>query len=244
MNRSDGIRRFLPPGRGGAVFRAKIVFLAHLCTNSQHTKTNTGHNLQAGAARGAHATGPDPDAVRRQPMVGRYGGDDPTPLAAVSFGGAVVFFILFIAAVGIALRHDAPRGRTLRPGRPREIGGPAANGILFYGLLGRRWPSCSMPPSRCSIISASPPKWSIWPSPYYKMLVYSMPFIMLFFTFKQFLEGVGNTKVEMAGHDRRQSGQHRLQLGLHLRPLRIPRDGRRRRGPRHAAVAHHRPRSE
>ena len=35
-------------------------------------------------------------------MVGRYGGSDPTPLAAVSFGGAV-FFILFIAAVGIAL---------------------------------------------------------------------------------------------------------------------------------------------
>lgn len=29
-------------------------------------------------------------------MVGRYGGDDPTPLAAVSFGG-MVFFILFIA---------------------------------------------------------------------------------------------------------------------------------------------------
>ena len=36
-------------------------------------------------------------------MVGRYGGDDPTPLPAVSFGGAVVF-ILFITAVDIALR--------------------------------------------------------------------------------------------------------------------------------------------
>ena len=35
-------------------------------------------------------------------MVGRYGGDDPVPLAAVSFGGSV-FFILFIAAIGIAL---------------------------------------------------------------------------------------------------------------------------------------------
>lgn len=35
-------------------------------------------------------------------MVGRYGGDDPTPLAAVSFGGTV-FFILFIAAIGMAL---------------------------------------------------------------------------------------------------------------------------------------------
>ena len=34
-------------------------------------------------------------------MVGRYGGDDPTPLAATSFGGSV-FFILFIAGVGIA----------------------------------------------------------------------------------------------------------------------------------------------
>ena len=33
-------------------------------------------------------------------MVGRYGGDDPTPLAATSFGGSV-FFILFIAAIGI-----------------------------------------------------------------------------------------------------------------------------------------------
>ena len=31
-------------------------------------------------------------------MVGRYGGSDPTPLAAVSFGGAV-FFILFIVVV-------------------------------------------------------------------------------------------------------------------------------------------------
>ncbi|MEG0499150.1 MAG: MATE family efflux transporter, partial [Alistipes sp.] len=35
-------------------------------------------------------------------MVGTYGGNDPTPLAAVSFGGAV-FFILFIAGMGITL---------------------------------------------------------------------------------------------------------------------------------------------
>ena len=35
-------------------------------------------------------------------MVGHYGGTDPVPLAAVSFGGAV-FFILFIASIGIAM---------------------------------------------------------------------------------------------------------------------------------------------
>ena len=33
--------------------------------------------------------------------------------------------------------------------------------------------------------------------PYYKMLVWSMPPVMLFFAFKQFLEGVGNTRAEM-----------------------------------------------
>lgn len=33
--------------------------------------------------------------------------------------------------------------------------------------------------------------------PYYRMLLMSMPFIMLFFAFKQFLEGVGNTKAEL-----------------------------------------------
>ena len=85
-------------------------------------------------------------------MVGRYGGDDPVPLAAVSFGGAV-FFILFIAAIGIAL------------GMTPLVGELYAQGDMAI--------------------------------PYYKMLVFSMPFVMLFFAFKQFLEGVGNTKVEM-----------------------------------------------
>ena len=33
-------------------------------------------------------------------MVGRYGGDDPTPLAAVSFASSF-FFIIFIASIGL-----------------------------------------------------------------------------------------------------------------------------------------------
>jgi len=35
-------------------------------------------------------------------MVGQFGGDDPLPLAAVSFGGAV-FFILFVTGMGLTL---------------------------------------------------------------------------------------------------------------------------------------------
>ena len=43
-------------------------------------------------------------------MVGRYGGDDPTPLAAVSFGGAV-FFILFNLLSDLVLAALDPRAR-------------------------------------------------------------------------------------------------------------------------------------
>ena len=34
-------------------------------------------------------------------MVGHYGGDDPTPLAAVSFATSV-FYIVFVAAMGLS----------------------------------------------------------------------------------------------------------------------------------------------
>ena len=113
-------------------------------------------------------------------MVGRYGGSDPTPLAAVSFGGAV-FFILFIAAIGIALGMTPLVGELYAQGDREKSSGLLQNGILFYGLLG-------------VAMAAVVVDMAI---PYYRMLVWSMPFIMLFFTFKQFLEGVGNTKVEM-----------------------------------------------
>ena len=111
-------------------------------------------------------------------MVGRYGGSDPTPLAAVSFGGAV-FFILFIAAIGIALGMTPLVGELYAQGDREKSSGLLQNGILLMYHLGQ--------PAEVVDMAI----------PYYRMLVWSMPFIMLFFTFKQFLEGVGNTKVEM-----------------------------------------------
>ena len=58
-------------------------------------------------------------------MVGRYGGDDPVPLAAVSFGGSV-FFILFIAAIGIALGMTPLVGELYAQGdREKSAGGKA-----------------------------------------------------------------------------------------------------------------------
>ena len=129
-------------------------------------------------------------------MVGRYGGDDPVPLAAVSFGGAV-FFILFIASVGIALGMTPLVGELYAQGKHKKSAVLLQNGIIFYTLLG-----IGMTIVQFSIIPlmyhlGQPAEVVEMAIPYYRMLAYSMPFIMLFFAFKQFLEGVGNTKVEM-----------------------------------------------
>ena len=129
-------------------------------------------------------------------MVGRYGGSDPTPLAAVSFGGAV-FFILFIAAIGIALGMTPLVGELYAQGDREKSSGLLQNGILFYGLLGVAMAAVQYAVIPLMYHLGQPAEVVDMAIPYYRMLVWSMPFIMLFFTFKQFLEGVGNTKVEM-----------------------------------------------
>ena len=129
-------------------------------------------------------------------MVGRYGGDDPVPLAVVSFGGAV-FFIIFIASIGITLGMTPLVGELYAQGDRKKSATLLQNGILFYTLLG-----LGMTVVQFSIIPlmyhlGQPAEVVEMAIPYYRMLACSMPFIMLFFAFKQFLEGVGNTKVEM-----------------------------------------------
>lgn len=68
-------------------------------------------------------------------MVGRYGGDDPTPLAAVSFGGAV-FFILFIAGIGITLGLTPLIGELYAQGDRIKSSQYLQNGVMFFSLLG------------------------------------------------------------------------------------------------------------
>ena len=118
------------------------------------------------------------------------------PLAAVSFGGAV-FFILFIAAIGIALGMTPLVGELYAQGDREKSAGLLQNGILFYTLLGFAMAAVQYAVIPLMYHLGQPVEVVDMAIPYYKMLVFSMPFVMLFFAFKQFLEGVGNTKVEM-----------------------------------------------
>ncbi len=129
-------------------------------------------------------------------MVGRYGGDDPLPLAAVSFGGTV-FFILFIASIGIALGMTPLVGELYAQNDREKSAGLLQNGILFYGLLGVAMAAVQYALIPLMYHLRQPVEVVDAAIPYYRMLVYSMPAVMLFFAFKQFLEGVGNTHAEM-----------------------------------------------
>ena len=129
-------------------------------------------------------------------MVGRYGGDDPLPLAAVSFGGTV-FFILFIASIGIAMGMTPLVGELYAQNDREKSAGLLQNGILFYGLLGVVMAAVQYALIPLMYHLRQPVEVVDAAIPYYKMLVYSMPAVMLFFAFKQFLEGVGNTHAEM-----------------------------------------------
>ena len=129
-------------------------------------------------------------------MVGRYGGGDPVPLAAIAFGGAVSF-IFFITAIGMATGLTPLVGELYAQQNRRESARLLQNGILFYTLLGvvatlghlACIPLLYRLGQPVEVVEAA--------LPYYRLLAWSMPFVMLFFAFKQFLEGVGNTHAEL-----------------------------------------------
>ncbi|MDE5708829.1 MAG: MATE family efflux transporter [Alistipes sp.] len=129
-------------------------------------------------------------------MVGRYGGNDPLPLAAVSFGGSV-FFILCITAIGVALGMTPLVGELFVQGDRKRSASLLQNGILFYTLLGLGMAAVQYAAAPLLYHLGQPAEVVDMALPYYRMLIYSMPLMMLFFAFKQFLEGVGNTRVEM-----------------------------------------------
>ena len=129
-------------------------------------------------------------------MVGRYGGNDPLPLAAVSFGGSV-FFILFIASIGIALGMTPLVGERYVQGDRIHSARLLQNGILFYGLLGVAMSAIQYAAIPLLYHMRQPADVVDMAIPYDRMLVWSLPPVMLVFAFKQFLEGVGNTRAEM-----------------------------------------------
>ena len=139
-------------------------------------------------------------------MVGHYGGDDPTPLAAVSFA-TNLFYIIFITSLGLTFGLTPLVGERFAQKRDRHVRELLQNGLLLYSLIGIiatliLIASRGVFPIMASLMMGNGGDGSIsgvvdMALPYYDTLIWSMFPIMIWATIKQFLEGVGNTRVAM-----------------------------------------------
>lgn len=139
-------------------------------------------------------------------MMGNYGGDDPTPLAAVSFA-TNLFYIIFITSLGLTFGLTPLVGERFAQKRDRHVRELLQNGFLLYSLIGVMATlvliaSRGVFPIMASLMMGDGGDGSIsgvvdMALPYYDTLIWSMFPVMIWATIKQFLEGVGNTRVAM-----------------------------------------------
>ena len=126
-------------------------------------------------------------------MVGRLGA---LPLAAVSFG-STVFFFLFISSLGITLGITPIVGEAYAQGRHRDASAYLRNAIALYCGIGLMIFCVQMGIIPLLDNMGQPAEVVQLAIPYYKYLVWSLLPFMLFGAFKQFLEGIGNTTISM-----------------------------------------------
>ena len=139
-------------------------------------------------------------------MVGRYGGDDPTPLAAVAFA-TNLFYIVFITSIGITFGLTPLVGERYAQNRHRHVRELLQNGILLFSLIGIASTLLLIAlrglfPVMATLMLGDGGDSSIgdvvdMAIPYYNTLIWSLFPVMIWGTIKQFLEGIGNTRVAM-----------------------------------------------
>lgn len=138
-------------------------------------------------------------------MVGHYGGDDPTPLAAVSFATSV-FYIVFVAAMGLSFGLTPLVGEHYARGERRYVSELLQNGLVLFSVVG--FLSVGMLVAIRPLLtmlgdvmtgSADNSTGAIveMAMPYFDVITLSMLPIMVVCAVKQFLEGVGNTRIAM-----------------------------------------------
>ena len=126
-------------------------------------------------------------------MVGRLGA---VPLAAVSFGGSV-FFMLMVIGVGISLGLTPLVGISYSQKDHRRSSAYLQNAILLYGVLSLILFALSQAIIPFMYHMGQPPEVVEMAIPYFNYIAWSLIPLLLFLAFKQFLEGIGNTRVAM-----------------------------------------------
>ena len=129
-------------------------------------------------------------------MVGRWGGENALPLAAVSFGGQVAM-LFFLFALGSSMGLTPIVGALVGRGQRENTNPWLFNGLILYLLTGIVLMLAQLAFQPLLYHLGQPREVVDASLTYYRIMAYSIPFVMLFATFKQFLEGIGNTGISM-----------------------------------------------
>ena len=127
-------------------------------------------------------------------MVGHLGAE---PLAGVSFANSV-FFMLFVLGTGMSLGLTPLVGEMYSVSNYRKSTAYLQNSILFYGCMGIGIFLLAMIVRPFMWRMGQSPEVVAQAVPYFTYVAISVIPFMVFASFKQFLEGIGNTKVAMA----------------------------------------------
>lgn len=127
-------------------------------------------------------------------MVGHLGAE---PLAGVSFANSV-FFMLFVLGTGMSLGLTPLVGEMYSVSNYRKSAAYLQNSIFFYGLMGIGIFLMAMIVRPFMWYMGQTPEVVAQAVPYFTYVAISVIPFMVFASFKQFLEGIGNTKVAMA----------------------------------------------
>ena len=129
-------------------------------------------------------------------MVGQYGGDDPAPLAAASFGNSV-FFLIYIACIGLTFSITPIVGELFVQSKRKKLADYLHNSLVIYPIIGVVATLVLFGITPLMSFMRQPESTVEMATPYYHLLSLSMVPVMVFFVFKQFLEGMGNTITTM-----------------------------------------------
>ncbi len=129
-------------------------------------------------------------------MVGQYGGDNPGPLAAAAFGNSV-FFLVYIACMGLTFGVTPIVGALFVQNKRKKLADYLHNGLVIFPLIGALATLLLYAITPLMYHMGQPVETVVSAVPYYHILCWSIIPTMVFFVFKQFLEGMGNTVTSM-----------------------------------------------
>ncbi|MBQ2026614.1 MAG: MATE family efflux transporter [Alistipes sp.] len=129
-------------------------------------------------------------------MVGSYGGESAVPLAGVSFGSTIAWVFSFLC-MGLSIGLTPIIGELFVQDEKQRMANYLGTSLLFFPIFGVVCMALQIATEPLLYHLGQPVEVVDMAQPYYRLMAYCLPFVMIYGSFKQFLEGVGNTKAAM-----------------------------------------------